>query len=420
MPESENEYEEETGPRFNKAIIGRILAVGLFVALGTFAVVQSISGSGNSTDVTGAAGDKLAAAADGIGDAAHKLKSGVADKTSKFKNAAGNTLNKAAAAFKPKANSFDPNNKHSKFSPNVVKPAGPFKAELTNRVSGGFKPQTTPVVVAKPKTPPAKAPERFAQAPGGVPIIGNKNGFAARTQTKPALSPFNPKPPVNSFGGGKEPLSATANKLKSNVSSAADDLLAKTSNAAKSAGNSIKNTFGNATSRAEAALKDKPGFAPPVVKRTLIDRLPDRRSLPRQPAPRNHLLEISAHRQSRSPILSLSLEALQPKLQRRAQVHPTALLAVRRAARLSIQKPRLDPMAPTPTRRGKQARPRNTTSVQTRRRNRRRFQTLRAQLPEPTAESEPTFALALESVDLRSFRRTFPANDSLKASKPRR
>ena len=266
MPESENEYEEETGPRFNKAIIGRILAVGLFVALGTFAVVQSISGNGNSTDATGAAGDKLAAAADGIGDAAHKLKSGVADKTSKFKNAAGNTLNKAAAAFKPKANSFDPNNKHSKFSPNVVKPAGPFKAELTNRVSGGFKPQTTPVVVAKPKTPPAKAPERFAQAPGGVPIIGNKNGFAARTQTKPALSPFNPKPPVNSFGGGKEPLSATANKLKSNVSSAADDLLAKTSNAAKSAGNSIKNTFGNATSRAEAALKDKPGFAPPVVK----------------------------------------------------------------------------------------------------------------------------------------------------------
>ncbi len=38
MSESEN----ESKPRFNKAIIGRIIAVLVFVALGTFAVIQSI------------------------------------------------------------------------------------------------------------------------------------------------------------------------------------------------------------------------------------------------------------------------------------------------------------------------------------------------------------------------------------------
>ena len=73
MPESENEHEhdEETGSRFNKAIIGRILAVGLFVALGTFAVVQSIGGNGKHSPTTGT--ETLAAATEGIGGAADKF-----------------------------------------------------------------------------------------------------------------------------------------------------------------------------------------------------------------------------------------------------------------------------------------------------------------------------------------------------------
>ena len=75
MPESENDIDnefeneyEDTGPRFNKAILGRILAVGLFVALGTFAVAQSIRGNGGDPpiDLTGAAQGKLGAAADGL------------------------------------------------------------------------------------------------------------------------------------------------------------------------------------------------------------------------------------------------------------------------------------------------------------------------------------------------------------------
>ena len=267
MPESENDIDnefeneyEDTGPRFNKAILGRILAVGLFVALGTFAVAQSIRGNGGGPpiDLTGAAQGKLGAAADGLGNAAGKLKSGVKNTASNLKNAAGNTFNKAAAALTPKKNAFA-NDKYSKFSPNVVKPAGTSLPVKPPKSPGGFKPLKSPVVVAKPKIQtPIKAPERFAQAPG-APIIGNNSGFGARVQTKPAASPFNSKPPINSFGNA-------ANKLKSNLGTSADNLLKKTSSAAQSAGNSIKNSFGNATSRAQSAINGKPGFAPPIVK----------------------------------------------------------------------------------------------------------------------------------------------------------
>ena len=268
MPESENEYEEETGPRFNKAILGRILAVGLFVALGTFAVVQSMRGNGNSTDFAKATGDKLTAAADGIGGAAGKFKSGVANKASNFKNAAGNTINRAAAVLNPKKNALAKETS-SKLNPSFVKPTNAsYKAKPPANPSG-FKPLKTSVVAAKPKTQvPAKAPERFAQAPGGAPIIGNSNGFAARAQTKPPASPFNSKPPINSFGGGSVngQFGAAANKAKSNFNTAADDLLKKTSNAAQSAGNSIKNSFGDAASRTKSAINAKSRFAPPDVK----------------------------------------------------------------------------------------------------------------------------------------------------------
>ena len=273
MPESENEHEhdEETGSRFNKAIIGRILAVGLFVALGTFAVVQSIGGNGKHSPTTGT--ETLAAATEGIGGAADKFSSGVANKARDLKNAAGKTFNRASAVLKPKGTAFD-RDKLSKFKPTVVKPnSSAFKPTPPSN-PGGFKPNKTPVVVTKPKItpPPAKAPERFAQAPGGTPLIGNKSGFAARAQTKPPASPFSPKPAINSFGGAKEQFGATANKLKSNLGSAADDLLAKTSGAAQSAGNSLKSGFNNATSRVQSAIKPKsgfapkPGFAPPAVK----------------------------------------------------------------------------------------------------------------------------------------------------------
>ena len=40
--DTDNEFENEDGPRSKKALFGRILAVGLFVVLGTFAVIHSM------------------------------------------------------------------------------------------------------------------------------------------------------------------------------------------------------------------------------------------------------------------------------------------------------------------------------------------------------------------------------------------
>lgn len=258
--DNDNEYEEETGPRFNKAILGRVLAVGLFVALGTFAVIQSMRGNDNgSAKAIQTAEGKLENAVDGIGDAAGKLK-----------NATSNALSKTAAALTPKDNAFAAN-KNSAVNPSVVKPASssfPVKPAVNQ---GGFKPLKTPVVVAKPPSQqPAKAPERFAQA-SGVPIIGNNGGFAARTQTKPPPTTF-PKKSPSSFGnptnnsaGGQ--FGAAANKLKTNFNTAADDLLKKTSDAAKSAGNSIKTSLSDTKNKATSPFaKPKTGFAPPVVK----------------------------------------------------------------------------------------------------------------------------------------------------------
>ncbi len=271
MSDSENDYEEETGPRFNKAILGRILAVGLFVALGTFAVVQSMRGNDNDASNTETTGGQLA---EGLGDAAEKLKSGVSTTASDLKKAAGNAFNKTTDALTPKKNAFVGN---TSVRPNVVKPASSEFAVKSNpnlpnskplvSKPGGFQPLKTPVVVSKPVTNnPAKAPERFAQAPGGAPIIGNNGGFAPRT-TSPN-SAFATKTPSNSFGGNSTAgkFGAAANNLKSNINTAADDLLRKTSETAKSTGQSFKNSFGDAARKTGAALKPKSNFTPPVVK----------------------------------------------------------------------------------------------------------------------------------------------------------
>jgi len=255
MPDNDNDYAPETGPRFNKAILGRLLAVGLFIALGTFAVTQSLKGNGHSTDILAAADDKLAATTDEVGNAADKLKTGVANTASNLKNAAGNAFNKTAAALKPKNNAFAVN-KNPAVKPSVVKPSvlksGGSSFPVRPAVNkSGFTPPKTPIVVAKPTTPALKkAPTRFAQA-SGPPIIGNNSGFAPRVAAKPpttfqSTSSFGAKPTANSVGSQ---FSSAANKLKTNVGNAADDLLKKTDNAASSAASSLKSTLGSTSRR---------------------------------------------------------------------------------------------------------------------------------------------------------------------------
>ena len=269
MPDNDNDndYEQETGPRFNKAILGRVLAVGLFVALGTFAVMQSLNGKSPSTDLAATVDDKLAATADGLGNAADKLKSGAANTASNLKTAAGNAFNKTKAALKPKDNAFAVN-KNPAVKPSVVKPGGSAFAVRPAANKSGFTPLKTPVTAAKPTAPAAKkAPTRFAQA-AGPPIIGNNGGFAPRVAAKPPTtfqsgSSFGAKPNVNSVG---TQFGSAANKLKSNVGSAADDLLKKTGSAASNAASSFKSTLGSNSGPGARPITPPKSFGPPIVK----------------------------------------------------------------------------------------------------------------------------------------------------------
>jgi cytoskeletal protein RodZ len=50
MADSKKNDNDDRSPRFSKALMGRVVAVGLFVVLGTFAVATSMNRTGEPTD----------------------------------------------------------------------------------------------------------------------------------------------------------------------------------------------------------------------------------------------------------------------------------------------------------------------------------------------------------------------------------
>lgn len=263
-----SETENESSPRFNKAIIGRIGAVAVFVALGTFAVVQSVKSKPAAVVVEpGAETPERSEGEDSIDDDGAKDvkkdgKDGFASDKPATTNPRTRHINKLGSSFSsqpklptatqnlklPKTSDFSPPGKSNALGAFGAKAAGSannaFPKSPTSSNPGSINQPKLPVVVAKTQNKP---PERFAQAPGGPPIIGSNKGFQSRPTVPPAKStvpPATPKglpatstvPPVNPnrfSGPPANPLprnvlnnaQSTTNGFKTDVQDSANELL---------------------------------------------------------------------------------------------------------------------------------------------------------------------------------------------------
>lgn len=245
-----DETENANPSRFNKALLFRVLAVALFVLLGTFAVIQSMRGGSTSVASLENSADSLATK---TGDAASGLVSGIKSSVKKvsgaFKKPPASPKTSLGNGLKPKVTS---------------KPTNSFAK------SGAFAPKTNTFGQPKPPTKlsakkPAQPPTRYAQAPSGVPIIGNNNGFG----TRPSL----PKAPATTFGDKakaavsqlKTPsgfVATSPSTVKENLTNSASNLLRKTKEEASNAVGSLKQSasggFGLSTKQSSNS------FGPPV------------------------------------------------------------------------------------------------------------------------------------------------------------
>jgi uncharacterized repeat protein (TIGR01451 family) len=242
---SESDTPQDDGPRFPKAILGRIVAVGLFIALGTFAVMQSMQGNDPSGE-----NKTLAQSA---GDVAGKVKTGIGDAATKVKNAASNVFGKkdldSDLAKKRIAPSFNAN----------------LKTQVTtntpdSKVGGGFKaPESksfsnTAVTVSKPPTSP-----RYAQAPSGIPIVTSQGGFAARADNLQ-------KAASNTINKATQNAADIGNNLKTGVANRANDLLKGTQSKINATAESLGNLKSNAASAFNGTVNKQFGPNPAATK----------------------------------------------------------------------------------------------------------------------------------------------------------
>jgi len=285
------EQDRKSTPFISRALIGRFLAVGLFVALGTFAVIQSISGSKKKPHIDHAHG--LVA---GL-DTELKDKSAILASTVKPKP----PINTKPLVTKPKLG-FGGSGKVIKPAV-VVKPNKPGFANASHKItrptsgfSFGDKPKppiasvATKPTVTKPaalrpapkgfniggpaKPPGPKPPERLAQAGSGgfAPKIGS-NGFGVSSSGLRAPTKIGDS--VNSVA--KSAVQATSKSfgdLRSSVNSGAGSLLS----AAKGTVNSTVGTVGAGANAAAGSAKkatsalsnpfDRPPAKPALAKPT--------------------------------------------------------------------------------------------------------------------------------------------------------
>ncbi len=185
-------------------------------------------------------------------------------------------LNPAPKSKSIQGNHFSPAAKSNALgggSPKEPKPTSNefAKPPLTTKSFPMHQP-SLPVVTAKPQEKP---PERFAQAPGGLPIIGSNNGFGTRSPDPKT----DPNKIENSkldgmLRSGADKAAGTANQIKNDLQKSADDLLKQTSqNAAdaeknaKSSLNKSLNSFGSKPNT-DIGLPGPPpakSFVPPTV-----------------------------------------------------------------------------------------------------------------------------------------------------------
>ncbi len=265
------DQELEPTPFISKALIGRFLAVGVFVALGTFAVIQSVSAKkdvvddheGHDHSVIQGVGAQVSEPLAAVGD---KTKKGLDDFLGGAKNAAAST----AASVKDKVTSVTSGFGISSSKPSSVKaPTKPTTSFSTSSGNGfSTRPKTTALVTKPISTKPLVDPVVKKTAPSFAGGFGASTMTAKTTSTvRPALQPKPPErlaqnggflPSVGKEGlGGTKNAAAIANpqvhtplpKLKATVETAASSFgdLQKSINSgvnslATRTGDAVKNT----------------------------------------------------------------------------------------------------------------------------------------------------------------------------------
>ena len=248
------EQDSEPASFFSRALIGRFLAVGLFVALGTFAVIQSISGSKKDPH----AGHDHETVAELELETDHK------DTEAMFAKSIKPSVTKPSVGFGQSNKVIKPSvvvkpSSAPKFSTNVA---------ATNKVtrpptgfSIGNKPKAPAVKPAlgprtlRPTVVSPKPPERLAQATSGgfAPKIGSQGfGVDSTRQAAATLS--------NSVGSAASSAAQATSKsfgdLRSSVGAGAGALLSATKKTVSDTANAGASTASDLTKKAATALSN--------------------------------------------------------------------------------------------------------------------------------------------------------------------
>ena len=251
MTENENETpvrRPSTFPNGSGAMLGRFLAVGLFIALGTFAVIQSLSGAPKTELVNN---DDQSAAPDAEEEGINP-----SEKITPRKKTDDLDVSKALANNKSKA-SLPPaisgnSNKIGQSKNLVSKTFKPATQELSteNKSNGTFESGGTfsqgPATNSKTLTSPAVSPSPFRASPMRKPPERT-----AQLPTGSARSTFN-------TGGIQKPLGQqTKDKVAGSAESLGNkinDVASKTKDGFSQLGQTLKDTTSDASSRVKNAF----------------------------------------------------------------------------------------------------------------------------------------------------------------------
>ncbi len=295
------DHELEPTPLISKALIGRFLAVGVFVALGTFAVIQSVttkkdvaddhSGHAHANvidDVGASIGNTVAAVGDktkkGLDDFLGGAKNVASSTVSSVKNAASSTAasvknaaSSTTASLKDKVSSatsgfrsgtaqatggFNASPKNSVLPPKPIakRPlVDPAVKKVAPSFGGGFAANGL-TAKTTPKSQP-KPPERLAQNGGFLPTVGKQGLGAAGDTAAAALTKMQISKPPTGFKTNTDTATNTFNDLKRSINSGVNSLSSKAGDAAKSTAAAVDNKF---TELGTAARKS---FSSPLSER---------------------------------------------------------------------------------------------------------------------------------------------------------
>ena len=227
MADSENQDtdSDDRSPTFSRALMGRILAVGLFVILGTFAVATSMKHFGEAEDQVASVDDVAAA-----------VKSGV-------------------AATKP---------------PALPAVKGGFKTAASPSSKNGFaiRPPAVGSKVVTPKVPAVSA--SFGAKPFKKPQSLSPSNTSSRsiaTNRLPAIKPVRPtitpvaaaKPQTPSIKNGFDAFKTNVVKTTNGLAGKASDTVRDTANKTSDA---IGRGFNGSTGRNQNSIPSKPAVKP--------------------------------------------------------------------------------------------------------------------------------------------------------------